>query len=92
MKASRGKRGCLKQNGRLKKGFRWAKGRKGQCVVVKPKAKKQAKRGSKSAKTAAGEEAMWAALKARQAAVDDGDRHRGGGFDGLPKRRRKSRR
>jgi hypothetical protein len=35
MKAHKGKNGCLKQNGRLKKGYRWAKGKKGHCVASK---------------------------------------------------------
>lgn len=41
-KASKGKRGCLKSNGRLKKGFKWAKGRRGYCVPVKAAPKKKA--------------------------------------------------
>ena len=38
-KASTGKGGCLKAGGKLKKGWRWAKSRKGYCVRAK-KAKK----------------------------------------------------
>ena len=30
-----GAAGCIKQNGRLKKGCRWAKGRKGVAIRVK---------------------------------------------------------
>lgn len=44
-KASKGKNGCLKNNGKLKKGFKWAKGRKGYCQPVA--AKKAAKKGGK---------------------------------------------
>jgi hypothetical protein len=43
-KAAKGKTGCLKQNGRLKKGFKWAKGRKGFCSPTA--AKKAAKKGA----------------------------------------------
>jgi hypothetical protein len=31
----RGATGCIKANGRLKKGCRWAKGRKGHAIRVK---------------------------------------------------------
>ncbi len=31
----RGAAGCIKSNGRLKKGCRWAKGRKGVAIRVK---------------------------------------------------------
>ena len=50
-KASKGKTGCLKANGRLKKGFKWAKGRKGYCqpVAAKPKKKGGKKGGKKKA-------------------------------------------
>lgn len=49
-KASKGKNGCLKQNGRLKKGFKWAKGRKGFCspTAAKKKKKKSAPRKKKA--------------------------------------------
>lgn len=40
-KATKGKNGCLKPNGRLKKGFRWAKGRKGYCLSTKKSAAKK---------------------------------------------------
>jgi hypothetical protein len=40
-KASKGKSGCLKGNGRLKKGWRWAKRRKGFCVPAKKKKSKK---------------------------------------------------
>lgn len=36
-KASKGKRGCLTRAGKLKKGFRWAKRRKGMCIAIKKK-------------------------------------------------------
>lgn len=39
MKARKGKNGCLKQNGRLKKGFRWAKGGRG-CIAAKKSRKR----------------------------------------------------
>jgi hypothetical protein len=40
-KASRGKTGCLKQNGQLKKGWKRVKGRKGFCQPVPPKTAKK---------------------------------------------------
>ncbi|NDF13486.1 MAG: hypothetical protein EB060_11825 [Proteobacteria bacterium] len=47
-KASKGKRGCLNRKGKLKKGFRWAKSRKGFCIAVgkkhKPAKRKPVKR------------------------------------------------
>lgn len=47
-KAAKGKNGCLKNNGKLKKGFKWAKGRKGFCLPVAAKPKKAAgKKGGK---------------------------------------------
>ena len=46
-KASKGKTGCLKNNGKLKKGFKWAKGRKGYCQPVAAKPKKAGKKGGK---------------------------------------------
>lgn len=48
-KASKGKSGCLKQNGRLKKGFKWAKGRKGYCAPAKAKKPAKKKGGKKRA-------------------------------------------
>ena len=36
-KASTGKGGCLKSKGRLKKGWRWSRSRKGYCVRAKKK-------------------------------------------------------
>lgn len=44
MKATKGKNGCLKPNGRLKKGFRWAKNRKGICIPTKKAGKKAGKK------------------------------------------------
>jgi hypothetical protein len=41
-KATTGKGGCLKSKGRLKKGWRWAKRKKGFCVPAK-KSKKSRK-------------------------------------------------
>lgn len=43
MKAKKGKNGCLKANGRLKKGFRWVKGKKKACVYAKGKAQRAKK-------------------------------------------------
>lgn len=42
-KATKGKNGCLKPNGRLKKGFRWAKSRKGFCIKADSAKKGHAK-------------------------------------------------
>lgn len=44
-KATKGKNGCLRPNGRLKKGWKWAK-RRGYCAPAKGK-KKAAKKGGK---------------------------------------------
>lgn len=54
-KASKGKSGCLKQNGKLKKGFKWAKGRKGYCQPVAAAKKKSGgkKKGGGKKKAAA---------------------------------------
>lgn len=49
-KASKGKNGCLKLNGRLKKGFKWAKNRKGYCQPVAAKPKKAAAKKAASKK------------------------------------------
>lgn len=52
-KARKGKRGCLTRAGKLKKGFRWAKRRKGFCIsTTKKKAAKRRKVGSKKKATA----------------------------------------
>lgn len=64
-KASKGKRGCLTRAGKLKKGWRWSKGRKGYCVHAKKAAKK--KRTSSAKRKAAGRKAA-ATRKARAAA------------------------
>ena len=48
-KASKGKRGCLTRDGKLKKGFRWAKRRKGFCIPTKKKAAAKKKAAKKKA-------------------------------------------
>lgn len=67
-KASKGKRGCLKPNGRLKKGFKWAKSRRGYCVSVAAK-KKSSSRKRKSTKRSAAAKRAAATRKARAAAA-----------------------
>jgi len=70
MKAKKGKTGCLKPNGRLKKGFRWAKSRKGECVKAKSAPKKAAgkkKSTRKSAKRVAAGKKAAATRKAKSA-------------------------
>ena len=64
-KASKGKRGCLTRAGKLKKGWRWAKGRKGHCVHAKKKA--APKKARKSAKRSAAARKAAATRKARAA-------------------------
>lgn len=49
-KASKGKSGCLKSNGRLKKGFKWAKSRRGYCVSVAPKKKSTRKKSTRKSR------------------------------------------
>ena len=61
-KATKGKNGCLKNNGKLKKGFKWAKGRKGYCQPVA--AKKAAKKGGKKGGAKKGGSRKKAAPKA----------------------------
>lgn len=52
-KARKGKRGCLTRAGKLKKGFRWAKRRKGFCIPTKKKAAKKARKAGGKKKVAA---------------------------------------
>lgn len=82
-KASKGKSGCLKQNGRLKKGFKWAKGRHGYCQPVPPKkkpAKKKAagkKRAPRAKKLTAAEAAGYLDVGGKVAAAHADKRVRG---------------
>jgi hypothetical protein len=65
-KATKGKRGCLTRAGKLKKGWKWSKSRKGFCAPAKKKAAKKGKR--KSAKRSAAAKKAAATRKARSAA------------------------
>lgn len=80
-KASKGKRGCLKPNGKLKKGWRYAKSRKGYCMPTKSAAKKKKagkkKTARKSTKRSAAAKKAAATRKARAAARYEASREAG---------------